>query len=753
MTETVTPSDVLHLLLIDYFLLISRKDENEIEKSHAAGVLHPEKYIYPLLCYLVKTITYQTTYHYDSVKSFQMKWLLVMTGKNEEDKRTLYSMLFLLLEKGNDLLLSFDAFFSFLENIKSYFENSNQNTDNALCGPNRISNNSSLGLFLRKIIALWSVASFPQQCNLYEKWRKFLLTSDQYTLYQCSCFSDEAVRAFYFPLEVITDENPSNGRKFPKNDTGSPNLVSYLNEVEFYLKKKDFSRVEDTIHDYFDTVLTNNYPVMLFSSSVAASTEAIPVGNGDNINSNSLSSYEIERNMKDLSSHKRMNNYSALKHQHSMISLATMWITAKNYPFAYSAIEEALKTSHQRGDHATVIKCLLLLYEIYSVTNSSSSSASGNGSLKSNPNELLHRCIEKSGNLHLKDVFNESLLKFVESKITNAALSSHFRVKSKDVAASGNWSISHIINLLSFVCYNETSLSLKYYSLKRVDHLDDTTAGVGTTAGGVPLPNQQKAAITPLERLPLNYKYFRHFMKLCMLTNNLYHRTMTNNSIDIILMNYYRLFSQYGKYYSFHENSVILSHFLLFCLEEIFSQRSHKSGERDEKVWKNVLCPQLIKLFKTTTAFNNKMKHLSHVFKKHKQESCDNEEETDQQNIDAIQTALDCYLLFILILTAIAKKEYSHGLVLAERVMTGLDIPLHVVTRSDDIYEKTTFTNSVLSLEETLRFFLLYRFLKCKVENCNFEIEKIFLLKICDHYQVSYIVSESIFVFLMGMVD
>ncbi|KAJ1411918.1 hypothetical protein B484DRAFT_455511 [Ochromonadaceae sp. CCMP2298] len=48
----------------------------------------------------------------------------------------------------------------------------------------------------------------------------------------------------------------------------------------------------------------------------------------------------------------------------AMLDLASMWVRAGNATMALSAVEEALKTAHQRGDHASVAQALLLLAQV-----------------------------------------------------------------------------------------------------------------------------------------------------------------------------------------------------------------------------------------------------------------------------------------------------------------------------------------------------------------------------------------------------
>ena len=69
-----------------------------------------------------------------------------------------------------------------------------------------------------------------------------------------------------------------------------------------------------------------------------------------------------------------------------------------------TAVEEAMKSAHQRGDHASVARALLLLHHVVigmqTQTNSSEHAAAANRHVQGvSPEEVLQRCLDRCSSL------------------------------------------------------------------------------------------------------------------------------------------------------------------------------------------------------------------------------------------------------------------------------------------------------------------------------------------------------------------
>jgi hypothetical protein len=88
-----------------------------------------------------------------------------------------------------------------------------------------------------------------------------------------------------------------------------------------------------------------------------------------------------------------------------MLELAAMWSRNGHYEIAMSAVEEAMKTAHQRGDHSSVAKALLVLHHVVLGIESVRVSTTGSGTMvgtsggRSNSEisaeEVLGRCLDR----------------------------------------------------------------------------------------------------------------------------------------------------------------------------------------------------------------------------------------------------------------------------------------------------------------------------------------------------------------------
>jgi hypothetical protein len=800
---TIIPSDFLYLLIIDHIILLNRKESEELERCQSNDVLEPLSFTPLIMAFLGRSMSYQSATNFISIKDFQFQWI---SHVKEAD------LLFVILEKSTSILESVDNFINHMESLKSYFENTNQFSDNELSGPNKISPNSLLGVFIRKISAQWSILMFQQQCQLYGRISDYLHKSEQLNRFQCTSLTQQDIKKYLLsknlsrPTATQRTSDPTD-LKFIKNYPKDSNLFNYVQSTMNLLNEKNYSSAEDLIHNYFDGILNTSNQVMLFTPEATSIRNQQPAPETTNEqNSNRIANptllYTIEKNLRDLTQHEIMNNHPVLKHQHSMISLAVMWIHAKNYPLAQSAIEEAMKTSHQRGDHPTVIKCLLLLYEIYqktSMSNTNTSSDSTNSNViasTTNPDELLKRCIEKSGSLSLQDVFNESILKFLQYKIslisfkkdsptTVAAVSDTAAYAEKII--SQDWNISQLLNLLSFGGYNEPSLTLKYYTTKAVPHLDDPLGAVNPMVPNQQHQQQQQKALSNMEKLPLNGKYFQQTTKLTVLCNELYSRLLLHCSplpsrslllLDsapfsnpaevvfhdsvrsskvnhLVLTNYYRLLVNYGKFLPSELLPQVFMKFVSALMQELFDsllQQEETLQEQTEN--EKIIAGLLISLYKMTEQFRKNFKTLNEINSLSGVASRGQNSLSDDRikTVPLVYSPWDCNATFLLFSIALLKREYHQSILLLEKLLNMLEVPVGQISplsqKTENDFNKNRFYNNTLSFEETVRIYLIYRIVVAKYNHMNFFVERQYLLKLCDYYKATHLLVDFLIVYL-----
>lgn len=331
---------------------------------------------------------------------------------------------------GINSINSVDSLLTFMENCKTLFDPDTNISPNGLCGPNKICLNSTFGIFARKILAIWSTMLFDDQCKVYELFQDFV--GDNYSDFDS------------FPASWKANNGNSN---------------SLIRAIEGKVQAGDICAAKDLIHECFDVATGSNI-----------------VSGGDHVDA----AYNELQNVNSL------KRFGTGKYQYGMISLALVWIKVGNFPMAQAAVEEALKTAHQKGDHPTVVKCLVLLFEI-------SRDSSGAVNL-----DLLKRCISKSAQLDLTEMLTLSTAALCREKLIAERKSRNNRNSgSEDFQRSEGWSLKGLLNLVAYCQHGETLHTVSYCLNRKELILDEPFPN----NIGQPLPNQQKMT-TSNENMP-----------------------------------------------------------------------------------------------------------------------------------------------------------------------------------------------------------------------------------------------------------
>ena len=97
-------------------------------------------------------------------------------------------------------------------------------------------------------------------------------------------------------------------------------------------------------------------------------------------------------------------HFSGTRHQQALLKLASMWLQNGHPQLAMTAVEEAMKSAHQRGDHASVARALLLLHHVVigmqtQINGSEQAAAAYRHVQGVSPEEVLQRCLDRCSSL------------------------------------------------------------------------------------------------------------------------------------------------------------------------------------------------------------------------------------------------------------------------------------------------------------------------------------------------------------------
>ncbi len=279
---------------------------------------------------------------------------------------------------------SIDLLFDFIESLRELFDNDDNVSPNASPAPTKVCVDSTLGLFLRSLLARWDCLPFDNIGILYSNLVSFLNS------YNSSIDNDEE-------MMVSQDDVIMNDEMFRVIHNSSNDPGVYLMESFKAMELGDVSMAESLLHNFFDF---NGY-------DIPTTTTTSNSNQTNEINEVSLTdTLKLFQSLHD-------PIFTNSRHQQAMLHLASMWTNNKNYSVALSAVEEAMKIAHQRGDHISVVKALLLLHEVVIGTSGSESNLTSNVSAE----EVLCRCIKRCAELNARSLASQSVLLLVKLRI------------------------------------------------------------------------------------------------------------------------------------------------------------------------------------------------------------------------------------------------------------------------------------------------------------------------------------------------
>ena len=386
---------------------------------------------------------------------------------------------------------SLDGLLDFVESLRGLFENEPDFQPNNVQGPTCIAVESALGVYLRTLLARWECMDFEAMCALYEGLVRF--TSPN------KCGGNGGGRPGAFDMGHAERASQTLVHDLGSDDSlldihAAPSVFSgeqqpLEREPQFYLLNAqkamaslDFHVAEDSIHKYYDSNSSLPGPVPSVGGSLIRG-----YGFGASSGSGGLGAAGAKSTpataMEALVSSVTEPLFSSARHQMAMLALATAWAHGGYLQLARTAIEEAMKTAHQRGDHAAVAKALLLLHVVVAASGGVGGGAGNSSEAKDvSAEEVLARCMQRCATLQLRPLSAQATLLMVRYRArllsrlsfptgdglagSNPTVVDHQeRGVGKDGAAGGG-SVQNLWTLWTCALLGDLQLTTKVYSAR-----------------------------------------------------------------------------------------------------------------------------------------------------------------------------------------------------------------------------------------------------------------------------------------------
>ena len=358
--RSLQPSNVAYVATIIELIASGRKKSDAVHFQDPTSPLQ-------ILCFLGDRIQLQNVKHYLNANDF-LSELLSTFEIPENDLRTPGHFF---VNKVRDVLSDFksvDDLVHFVDSIQNLFTNDVSISPNESVAPFRICPDSSLGIYCRCFFAKWECLSFGFVCQLYESLAAF--TNGLY------CASDD----FALAIGQLSQR--------PTVHVGM-GVQSFLQQADEAAQTGDVHAAEKLLHRYFD--FNGNDPLLSVASK----------GSSSSTSQQALAALH----------HAKDPQFTGTRHQQALLQLASMWSCSGHYSLAMAAVEEAMKTAHQRGDHNSVARALLLLYHVVSGLNTSEQGCSGSDSSAVSTisaEEVLRRCLHRCSTLGMNALASQA---------------------------------------------------------------------------------------------------------------------------------------------------------------------------------------------------------------------------------------------------------------------------------------------------------------------------------------------------------
>eukprot|EP01037_Dinobryon_pediforme_P020278 gene20278-20858_t len=220
------------------------------------------------------------------------------------------------------------------------------------------------------------------------------------------------------------------------------------------------------------------------------------------------------------------------RHQHAMITLATMWTLSGNYSMALSAVEEAMNTAHQREDHHSVTKALLLMFHIFKGGHAEE--------LLAGAEDILVRCLKRCKALQMHRQISEIALLLAECR-SRGPLKLSYRLSSEQVSGQALWSTADIFNHISAALLGNTLITCQVVSQGAATGTEEDAADEPShKPTAIPLRNEAALLVDPVMKISPDLVSFS--CKGTLLAASVWERLGMNHMADFSYRRYLRQF-------------------------------------------------------------------------------------------------------------------------------------------------------------------------------------------------------------------
>ncbi len=397
----LSPSDLLHLLVIKN--LVERGNSQRDVNKNAEAAVVPFK----VMCFLSDILDPPRSMQYESLDEFMKLSRTELGGACHDFVQTCTDLL-VGLEGVDDVM-------NFFDNIKGilWTPEEDKKDMNGLSAPTSVCGDSFLGLYVRSCLVRWEGMSFNAASILFEACRAF--TSEEGSSakkYSAFNIPADTTQAGQFPLSDVDDIVVQSSFSMSTPDGSSHHLQC----AHAALLREDFAAVEDSIHSYFDCG-----PLPMDSLHIPGP------GTADTLSAHAYRT-ALDNFVSAASSASGDQNRKRSRHQKALVALVAMWARGGYHELAMRGINEAMKISHQRGDHAAVTESLLLLHLIKVGGGFDGGGGSNSADLTKTADvskvdaeppseEVLQRCLRRCCALRLKSLGIQAALLLADLRL------------------------------------------------------------------------------------------------------------------------------------------------------------------------------------------------------------------------------------------------------------------------------------------------------------------------------------------------
>jgi len=261
-----------------------------------------------------------------------------------------------------------DKLHLFMEQVKDLLEFDANLNQNGITGPSRYCGDSFFGIFIRTILAKWEIADFETTCEIFDNIQRFTT----HGMYESGLILNVESDSEEDDDDITFEDFPrTKSKRSPYSGFQGLEMAQTLQIIQQATVNGDIALAQDYIHRYFD--FNGSDPMDFYSNidhttlskigtsgvaeyseanvniarSIAAMTTLQSPFPRAELYRNSIIMARQQQQLQPLSTAAASSHNTYVnRHQHAMISLATMWTLCGNYSMALSAVEGTISSGH-----------------------------------------------------------------------------------------------------------------------------------------------------------------------------------------------------------------------------------------------------------------------------------------------------------------------------------------------------------------------------------------------------------------------